>query len=321
MPIDGIININKPEGMTSHDVVGAMRHVFGMKRVGHTGTLDPMASGVLPVCLGKATRIMEYLDYDMKTYLCECTLGLSTDTLDIWGTKLYESGDEEIDKIEETDILHAISTLTGLHDQVPPIYSAIKKNGRRLYEYARAGEDIEIYSRKVYIERIDPVSFFLRRGRESKAVIRVVCARGTYIRSLCRDIGKRIGVPAVMSGLVRVSSGNFSLADAFMPDDLKAMGEDERNKLVRPIFEPLINLGRLVLSGSDRKRFVNGVAIAKEKTYITERPEYENRDFPINAGKKLKRAFKVFDSDGIFLGVGIESSGEIRPDKVLCAAL
>lgn len=210
---EGIINIKKPKGYTSHDCVNVVRSLSGIKRVGHTGTLDPMAEGVLPVCIGSAARIAEYLDLDFKTYRCEAIFGLSTDTLDVWGEvvednteyaeKLIVTGEITCEKIQEV-----LEKFKGLIEQIPPKYSAIKVNGKKLYEYARLGEDVQIATRKVYIKDI-----VLKNFQQENRIFEfeVVCSKGTYIRSICRDIGDSFGCGASMSSLIRTQSGRFSI--------------------------------------------------------------------------------------------------------------
>ncbi|MBP3385202.1 MAG: tRNA pseudouridine(55) synthase TruB, partial [Firmicutes bacterium] len=204
----GIINVLKPQDFTSHDCVAIMRGVLGLKRVGHTGTLDPMATGVLPVCAGPAARVMEYLDLDFKTYECEMQLGLTSDTLDIWG-EVEQAGDASA--VTEEQIREAFVPFKGMISQVPPKYSAIKIDGRKLYQYARSGEDVDIPTREVYINDIEIISIDMK---EKKILWRVECSKGTYIRSICRDIGDALGCGAVMTGLTRTASGAFTIENA-----------------------------------------------------------------------------------------------------------
>ena len=180
---NGILNIYKPAGMTSHDVVNIVRRVMGIRRVGHTGTLDPMATGVLPVCVGAAARITEYLDMDFKTYRCTLQLGKTTDTQDIWGQIIEERPAEQV---TEEAVRKAFAHFSGLIDQKPPMYSAVRVNGRRLYEYAREGKEIEVKTRKVFIRRLEILSF----DKEAETVsFEVECSKGTYIRTICQDVG------------------------------------------------------------------------------------------------------------------------------------
>ena len=228
LPEFGILNINKPEGWTSQDVAAKLRKTLGTKRVGHTGTLDPMASGVLPVCYGRATRIIEYYDADLKTYACEMQLGVRTDTLDRTGTVLEE---RPFQGITEEEIRSAVSRMSGWVEQIPPKYSALKVNGKRLYEYARQGLDVEIRSRRIYIDRIGTDSIDTDSG-----LIRftVRCSKGTYIRTICDDLGQELGCGAVMTALTRTESGPY--VDKFKNEHNEndaVLSKKQRNEMKR----------------------------------------------------------------------------------------
>ena len=182
---DGILNINKPQGVTSHDVVRDIRRLLGIKKIGHTGTLDPMATGVLPVCIGKATRITEYTDLDFKKYRCTLRLGLVTDTQDIWGEILEENSTAGI---TPDDVREAFSGFHGKISQKPPMYSAVRVGGRRLYDYARAGETVEVKEREVYIRGLEIEQMdFAHDSDVKKVTFTVECSKGTYIRTICED--------------------------------------------------------------------------------------------------------------------------------------
>jgi tRNA pseudouridine55 synthase len=212
----GVLNIYKPQGMTSHDVVALVRKALYTKKVGHTGTLDPMATGVLPICINRATKIVDDLQRDKKTYLCECTLGIETDTEDIWGKVLNTS---EVDLSDE--IIRSTSLgFQGDIYQIPPMYSALKVNGKKLYELARAGKVIEREPRLRTIYKIEILDI-----QSPKFTFLVTCSKGTYIRTLCTDIGKKLGVGACMSGLERVSTGNFHKENSLTVDEVKASGK------------------------------------------------------------------------------------------------
>ena len=179
--INGVVVVNKPQNWTSHDCVAVVRRVIGVKRVGHTGTLDPMATGVLPVCVGTAARINEYLDYDTKTYDCVMKLGIITDTLDIWGEVLEE---RPVPDMDEAVIAETIMGFTGEISQIPPKYSALKVAGKKLYEYARAGQEVEIKPRKINIKHISVNNIDLENKEIS---FTVECSKGTYIKKpVCR---------------------------------------------------------------------------------------------------------------------------------------
>ncbi|HZG86756.1 tRNA pseudouridine(55) synthase TruB [Paenibacillus sp.] len=200
---EGVFPLWKDAGMTSHDCVSKARRLFRMKRIGHTGTLDPDVSGVLPLCLGRATRIVEYLQELPKTYEAEMTIGYATDTEDASGETIERASEVTVG---EADIRAAAERFVGDIEQTPPMYSAVKVDGKRLYELARAGVTVERKSRTVTIHSIDITDI---RRQEPYVVVRmtVVCSKGTYIRTLCTDMGRSLGYPAVMSALVRTGSG------------------------------------------------------------------------------------------------------------------
>lgn len=206
----GFINVNKPSGMTSHDVVSCLRKILKIKKIGHTGTLDPMANGVLPVAIGDATRLIEYLSDD-KEYVATIKFGSSTDTYDKEGTITFTS-----DKIvEKSELEAALCKFRGEILQKPPIYSSLKKNGKKLYEYARAGKDIEIEARKVVIEKLDLLSF-----NNNIAELRIKCSKGTYIRSIANDLGENLSCGGHLIGLTRTVAGNFKIEKSISLDDI-----------------------------------------------------------------------------------------------------
>ena len=215
-----VINILKPTGMTSHDVVSAVRKILNTKKVGHTGTLDPDASGVLPICVGKATKISEFILSKDKEYLCEMTLGISTDTYDSSGTILNRSDNINFD-IE--DIEKAFDKQRGEIEQFPPVYSALKINGKRMCDLVRSGREDEIVlkSRKVNIKNIEILRFV-----SNKVVFKVECSKGTYVRSICHDVGEELGCGAHMSLLIRTSSGMFKLEDSITLEELDSKFKD-----------------------------------------------------------------------------------------------
>ena len=221
--MNGYFNILKPTGMSSAAVVAVMRRLTGVKRIGHAGTLDPEAAGVLPVMTGKATRLFDYLADKEKEYVAVCAFGSATDTQDATGT-VIERGENYPDR--ET-FLHAAESLTGEVTQMPSMYSAIKVGGRPLYLRARRGETVEVPQRVVRIESIDLIRETENHGFE----IRVRCGRGTYIRTLCDDLGKRCGCPAHMRSLIRTRSGAFSIDNAISPEEAKALAEEGRHAL------------------------------------------------------------------------------------------
>ena len=296
--INGVVVVNKPQNWTSHDCVAVVRRVIGVKRVGHTGTLDPMATGVLPVCVGTAARINEYLDYDTKTYDCVMKLGIITDTLDIWGEVLEE---RPVPDMDEAVIAETIMGFTGEISQIPPKYSALKVAGKKLYEYARAGQEVEIKPRKINIKHISVNNIDL----ENKEIcFTVECSKGTYIRSLCADIGEKLGCGACMSGLVRTKTGVFTLDDTVDIGAVKKMSREELVSKLFPTDYPLVQFGRVELSANRAKDFVNGKKIPKRDLTIvreSSRDDFYNvyfNDTFLGVAKLVKgvlSAHKVFD--------------------------
>jgi len=213
--MNGIINILKPPGMTSHDVVGFMRKVTGIRKIGHTGTLDPEAAGVLPICIGKATKVAQYLTDKKKRYRANIRFGTVTDTCDSYGSILREAGPVSIDPVKLQQVLKGF---LGTISQRPPIYSALKVNGKKLYEYAREGKEVNIEERSVEIYEISLVDMI----SDDEAMIDVYCSKGTYIRTLCFDIGEILGCGAYMSQLVRLESSPFTISQAHTLEEIKA---------------------------------------------------------------------------------------------------
>lgn len=213
----GFLNVLKPPGMTSHDIVSAVRRMYHLKRVGHTGTLDPSAAGVLPVGLGLATRLIEYLDKDDKSYRAEITFGWSSDTGDDTGNEICR---QDFVMPTEEEVLRVLDSFEGDIEQLPPMYSAIKVNGKKLYELAREGKEIERKPRPVRIHKIT-----LIERREDAIVIDVDCSKGTYIRTLCIDIGEKLGIPTVLSFLLRTKAGQFDIASAKTLEELAELGD------------------------------------------------------------------------------------------------
>jgi tRNA pseudouridine55 synthase len=215
--MDGILNLLKPPGMTSHDVVSVVRRALGIKKVGHTGTLDPGVAGVLPICVGRATRLAEFIAGEDKAYRAEITFGVTTDTQDSFGEL---TGEADAAFLTRGDIAYTLTKFQGQIMQIPPMVSAVKVDGKRLYELAREGLEVERAARPVTIHKLQLLDF--RPGPRPVAFVDVVCSKGTYIRTLAYDIGKALGVGAHMSYLVRTRSGPFTLEDAATLEELAA---------------------------------------------------------------------------------------------------
>lgn len=213
----GIVVVNKPEGWTSFDVVAKLRRILGERRIGHGGTLDPMATGVLPVFVGRATRAVEFMEAADKEYEALCRFGIVTDTQDTTGTILEM---HTADRREE-EIQAALADFLGESMQLPPLYSAIKIDGKKLYEYARRGKDVERQPRRILIRSVEPLGFC---GSDYR--FRIVCSKGTYIRTICHDLGQKLGCGAAMSGLIRRRAGVFRLENAVTLAELEERGAD-----------------------------------------------------------------------------------------------
>ncbi len=254
----GVVNIYKEKDFTSHDVVAIVRAGFrpyGGAKVGHTGTLDPNATGVLPVCIGRATKLVDYIMDTNKTYKAEILLGKTSDTYDITGEILETKPiNVSIEEIKET-----IFSFLGGYNQVPPMYSALKHNGRKLYELAREGKEIERESRFVGIEKI-----VIEEVSNDRAVITVNCTKGTYIRSLCHDIGQKLGCGAVMGDLERVQTGSFTKEDSITVDEFRLLMENEEfDKAYIPTDKLLSEYYTLFVGDKAKNYLINGNKISK----------------------------------------------------------
>lgn len=305
---NGILNINKPEGWTSQDVVAKLRGRLHIRRVGHTGTLDPMATGVLPVCFGKATRIIEYYDDDFKTYEAEMKLGMVTDTLDITGTVLET---KPVD-VSEDDVIQTIDSFRGWITQIPPKYSALKVNGKPLYKYAREGVEVEIKSRKIYVEDIQPVEVNLG---ENRILFRVTCSKGTYIRTICDDIGKKLGCGGTMTSLQRTQSGCFRVEDARTLPEILEMTDEELERCVIPMDETLVHLGRIELKSMESVPFYyNGREIDTGYVNVLASPAVPEA---MQKESRLGDKYRVYDQEGKFLGISSLRENTLYPEKVI----
>lgn len=244
----GFLNIYKPVGMTSHDVVSVLRRVTKIKQIGHTGTLDPFAEGVLPICIGKATRLIEYLKDD-KEYLATVQFGAATNTFDLDGEKVFTSDK----KVSRDDIKEGLKSFEGEILQLPPIFSAIKVKGKKLYEYARKGEEVEIQPRKVVIENIELKNF---DEELQQAQILLKCSKGTYIRSIANDLGKNLGCGGYLIKLIRTQAGKFRVENSVQLD-----GIDVESNLINPL--DILNLPKIAVDNDDLARIKNGMPIHK----------------------------------------------------------
>lgn len=246
----GFLNVYKPKGMTSHDVVSCMRRVTKVKQIGHTGTLDPFAEGVLPICIGKATRLIEYLADD-KEYLATVKFGVTTDSYDLDGAVVKTSNK----KVSEQDILDLLPSFRGAISQMPPIYSAIKVKGKKLYEYARSGEEVKIEPRQVFIEKLEMKNF---DEVEQTAEILVKCSKGTYIRSIAHDLGEMAGCGAHLIKLVRTQAGKFLIENSINLDNFSTKDFVSEN-LINPL--SILDCKKVFVNDIEQAKIKNGVAI------------------------------------------------------------
>ena len=267
---NGIINVYKEKGYTSFDVVARMRGICGQKKIGHTGTLDPDAEGVLPVCLGKATKVCDMLTDSDKVYRAVMQLGIETDTQDLTGTVLSAC---EVPVLTETEIRDVIRTFQGEIMQVPPMYSAVKVNGKKLYELAREGKEIARKARTIEVYDIR-IRRFLPPDRVE---MDIDCSKGTYIRTLCADIGKALGCGGHMAELLRTATGSFSLENAIKLDDLKALAEQERAEdALLTMQEALRDFPVIKIAEGSTKLLYNGGKI--QEKYFTKQPKALQED-------------------------------------------
>jgi len=251
----GILVVNKPMDYTSFDCVALLKGICHEKKIGHTGTLDPNATGVLPICFGKATRLIEYMEAASKTYVCRARFGYSSDTDDIWGelTQYDDFVFPAQDAIEK-----GLKTFLGEIEQYPPMYSAVRVNGRRLYSYARSGESVDIKPRTVTIHNIELTGYY---PCQNEIVFSVTCSRGTYIRTICKDLGNLLGVPCIMSALVRNATSGFTLSESYDFEELRKMSAEEVEKLLLPIDRAITGMPRIELFGKDGTMFQNGMTV------------------------------------------------------------
>lgn len=253
--MNGILLVNKKENWTSRDVVNKVGKILGTKKVGHTGTLDPLATGVLVLCIGSATKLNEILTSTYKEYEAEITLGLLTDTLDITGNELKE---EKV-KVNKEQILETLNKMTGKNVQEVPIYSAVKVNGRKLYEYARAGESVELPKREVDIKELELIGNIKYTDNKTIFNIRCLVSKGTYIRALVNDIANSLNTIGVMSKLTRTKQGKFKLENCYKIEDI----ESGNYKLIS-IAEALNNFPKVVVDGYLENLIKNGAVINDE---------------------------------------------------------
>ena len=296
----GIINVYKEQGYTSFDVVAKLRGIFGQKKIGHTGTLDPDAEGVLPVCLGKATKVCDMLTDRDKEYQAVMLLGMDTDTQDVSGTVLARGS---LDGITEERISRGIQSFVGEISQIPPMYSALKVNGKKLYELARAGREVERKPRPVQISAIT-----ILKTELPEITFRVECSKGTYIRTLCHDIGQKLGCGGTMKSLKRTRVGRFRVEEARTLGELESLAKEDRlEEVLIPVEELFSDSPRLIVKPEFERLVRNGNELYPDQVIL-------NQD-----GDGMEN-FRVCGTDGTFYGLyaffSEGKTGKYRPVKM-----
>lgn len=295
--MDGIINVYKEKGFTSHDVVAKLRGILHIKKIGHTGTLDPDAVGVLPVCIGKGTKLCDMITDTDKTYEAVMLLGISTDTQDISGNVLSKK-DVAVD---EKTLIETVDSFVGEYKQIPPMYSAIKVNGRKLYQLAREGIEIERSPRDVYIRSIHINDMNLQDG-EPSVTMTVSCSKGTYIRTLCHDIGEKLGCGACMKSLSRTRVGRFYIDDSYTINQIAALNlKGELSSIVTPV-DSMFDYPEIRIKREYDKLLYNG------------------NQLPLSAGKALDGntddKVRIYNESGEFIGIYSMDDSGYKPVKI-----
>lgn len=297
--VHGILNVYKEQGYTSHDVVAKLRGIVGQKKIGHIGTLDPDATGVLPVCLGKATKVCDLLTDKDKTYRAILRLGITTDTQDISGQVIKERDPRGL-KGEE--VRQAILSFVGAYEQVPPMYSALKVNGKKLYELAREGKTVERKSRPVHIHEIQIQEMNLPRVEFT-----VTCSKGTYIRTLCHDVGEKLGVGGCMEELERIAVGRFHLRDALTLKEIQEMKEEGTlEEVLRPVDSVFLQYPKMHVKESCESLAFNGNPLPKKGVEVFE-------------GAKEDQIFRLYTESGEFLALYKKTPKDYRIVKMFYA--
>ncbi|WP_411682963.1 tRNA pseudouridine(55) synthase TruB [Clostridium thailandense] len=288
--MDGILNINKPTGMTSFDVVRKVKNIAKTKKVGHTGTLDPEASGVLPICIGRATKLVDYIMNDYKIYKAELKLGVITDTYDREG-KILKTSQINVSKEQVESV---INSFIGEIEQVPPMFSALKVNGQRLYSLARQGIEVERKARKINIYDINILDINI-----PNIIFEVKCSKGTYIRSLCYDIGERLECGGTMWNLQRIKTGAFNILNSV---ELETLNSDNISDYLIPMDRALDEYPKLHLEEKYEKLLFNGVTI---------------KDYSILKDVEKDILYRVYVKDNEFIGIGLKNDVGFKIVKLL----
>lgn len=310
--MDGILNIYKEAGYTSHDVVAKLRGILKQKRIGHTGTLDPEATGVLPVCIGRATKVCELLSDRDKTYQAVCRLGVVTDTQDMTGNVLEES---QIQGITGQKIMDAAASFLGESFQIPPMYSALKVDGKRLYELAREGKTVKRNPRRILISSLEILQVDLEEGT---FMMEVTCSKGTYIRTLCHDIGQKLGAGAAMESLVRIRVGEFFVENAFTLSRVEEFAKMDPENLcgnLYPIDTLFAGYPKAKIIPEFQSKLWNG-NILDETEIQSFQPETRSvlRNFRERNGEDPR--VLIYDADGSFKAIYEKKSGKYTVVKM-----
>lgn len=307
---NGIINIYKEKGFTSHDVVAKLRGILKQKKIGHTGTLDPDATGVLPVCLGKATRLCDMLTDKEKTYKTVFILGKATDTQDISGNVTAETDTEKLrETLTDDDIYNAVMSFVGEYSQIPPMYSAIKVNGKKLYELAREGIEIERKPRNVKISAINDLKIDY-----PYVSMEVQCSKGTYIRTLCHDIGLKLGTYGCMTSLERVKSGSFSKENSYTLSQVEKLAEDGNlEEKIISIDKAFENYKAIYIEEKLNKLLYNGNPIPIKMITDTKTNVLENEK---NVSFERDISYRVYDYKKEFIGIYKIKDKLLKPEKL-----
>lgn len=274
--MDGILLVNKPKDMTSRDVVNILSKKFNLRSIGHTGTLDPIATGVLGIAMNKGLKIVDLLINDTKEYIATAKMGISTDTLDVTGNIINEEDNYQVTKEQ---LIEVLNSFVGKSIQEVPLYSALKVNGKRLYEYARGNKEVEIPKREIEIYEIE-----LLELNKDEFKFRVVVSKGTYIRSLIRDIGNKLGIPCVMSDLIRMKQGNFRLEDSYTLEEIK----NDNYQLIS-IKDALAGYKFIKVNSFIENKVLNGRIL--ENRYEDEKIVF------INESDEVLAIYKVYEKD------------------------
>ena len=290
--MNGVLNIFKPKGMSSFDAVRVVKKVAGTGKVGHTGTLDPEATGVLPICIGRATKIIDYIMDSEKVYEVTLKLGIRTTTYDLEGEVLEE---RDPSHLTEEEILNSINSFKWEYSQIPPMYSALKQNGVRLYELARKGIEVERKGRLINIHNLEDIKI-----NNPYISMKVTCSKGTYIRSLCYDIGEKLGVFATMTQLNRAKTSVFSQEKSI---NINELTKENINDYILSMEEALEKYDKIVVNKKYVKLLVNGVRVADGRF---------TKDKVIN-----NKLYRVYDDENNFIGLGERNDAGFKIEKLL----